>query len=291
MAISSFQMKTVHAVTDFYGMTADEDMIASGVSYTSVWTATDADYIGYDSDEDIVVGQLYIAGEYGIFRLALVFNTTTIVEGTQIGAASLFLGGHTDLSEDDFNIVVQSGMPTYPHVPVVVGDYNKAHYDGNGGYIHTSDFEEAAYNEIELNAVARGWINEDGLTKFVLRNDFEIEGAAPTLNRRQQIVIYSGDSDVFKPKLRIETGYVAPIIDPLITTIISIIGSFMFGAIGFGMSKGKDATPALFLLIMGFAFFYLIGWLPIWIFIFSIVVLAIMLAFKISGSFRGGGNQ
>jgi len=82
-------------------------------------------------------------------------------------------------------------MPTYPHDPLQVGDYNKSNYSGVGGVLSTDDFSITSYNYLTLTATGRGWINKTGMTKLCLRADTEIAGTTPT--SYEIIQIYSGN--------------------------------------------------------------------------------------------------
>jgi len=65
--------------------------------------------------------------------------------------------------------------------------------------------------------------------------------------------------------------------------VISLFLSLGLGTIGFGMGKGKDSTPAIFLIYLGLVVSWLFGWLPAWILASSFAVLAIMMAYKFKG--------
>ena len=77
-----------------------------------------------------------------------------------------------------------------------------------------------------------------------------------------------------------------PVIEYPYHTLLALCFSLMLAAIGHGMTKGRDPTPALFMMIMGFAIFWYMGWMPSWIFVSAIACLAILLAWKLSGVFR-----
>lgn len=64
---------------------------------------------------------------------------------------------------------------------------------------------------------------------------------------------------------------------------ISLFLSLALGSIGFGMGKGKDPTPAIFMIYLGLVISWLFGWLPAWLLASSFAVLAIMLAYKFRG--------
>jgi len=50
------------------------------------------------------------------------------------------------------------------------------------------------------------------------------------------------------------------------------------------MAKGRDTTPALFLMELGFIMAWYLGWFPAWILVSSMAVLGIFVAFKVKGA-------
>lgn len=64
---------------------------------------------------------------------------------------------------------------------------------------------------------------------------------------------------------------------------LSLFLSLALGTVGFGMGKGKDSTPAIFLIYTGMVISWLIGWLPAWILASGFAILGIMLAYKFRG--------
>lgn len=127
------------------------------------------------------VGQQLTGSTYSIWRGALYFDTSLIPDIASITSATLKLYGQTDASTTDFNVVVLSGQPTYPHDPLVVGDYGISQYTaGDGGSsISTSTFTTSGYNVIALNAISRGWINKTGTTKLLVASSRDLSATAP----------------------------------------------------------------------------------------------------------------
>jgi hypothetical protein len=58
------------------------------------------------------------------------------------------------------------------------------------------------------------------------------------------------------------------------------------GAVGFSIGD-KEPMPALFLMILGCALCWQIGWFPFWIFVLSAVTLALLSAWRFSAMFKG----
>lgn len=121
---------------------------------------------------------------YTITRCGIYFDTSSLPDDANITSAVLRLY-YTGTFADDFGaweLQVQSGMPTYPHEPPVVGDYYYNHYSGSGGVLNSSDMDGSlSYRNITLNATGIGWINTTGITKFMLRdNVYDIPDSEPT---------------------------------------------------------------------------------------------------------------
>lgn len=128
------------------------------------------------------VGQFYAdlsSWKYGIWRSFLYFNTSPLA-GKNILTAILRLRNQTKYTGTHaFSIIVQNGMPTYPHKPLTLSDYNRSHYSGEGGEILQTEFEAGGLMDIILTPTGRSWINKTGWTKFCLRSSHDIDGAAP----------------------------------------------------------------------------------------------------------------
>lgn len=185
-----------------YSSTSDGDFPNSAATYNTVWT--DADCTP-DSITTLVVGQL-VSGNYYIYRTFVLFDTSSIPVAATITAASLNLYVGTDISTTDYLITVQNGQPTYPHDPVVDGDYDKSHYSGDGGNLTTVGLTVNAYNTITLNTEGISSITKGGTTKLFLRSSRDIAGTAPTGD--EYVIFWSADTHVgaeyHKPYLYIE---------------------------------------------------------------------------------------
>jgi len=104
----------------------------------------------------------------------------------------------------DFDIVVQNGQPTYPHIPVVTGDFLHSHYSGNGGSINTADIGARGYHDIELTPTGMKWIKGGETTKFCFRSSADIdETGIPTSKTAYTYIYMIGEGDEYKPKLTI----------------------------------------------------------------------------------------
>lgn len=110
----------------------------SAVSFNDAWTAASSTYaINNTITNNCGLGKT--AGNYYIFRTCLFFDTSSIPSNVIINSAKLTFVLYRDISTIDFDVVVQNGQPTYPSKPIVVTDYDKDFYSGDGGSINTSD--------------------------------------------------------------------------------------------------------------------------------------------------------
>jgi len=178
-------------------------------SYANARNATEADW-AYDNFGYFTVGQLegVPAGTYAVYRGFLFFDTSVILQEANITSATLSIKLETDASSTDFNITIQNGQPTYPHDPLVVGDYYYGHYGGNGGNISTSGMSTDTYYNISMTTIGRGWVTKEGWTKLCLRSSRDINSLTPT--GAEDVNIYAAESgEGNSPKLYVtyETGY------------------------------------------------------------------------------------
>jgi len=158
-----------------------------------------------DSSDDFTLGHALTtvpSNMYAVYRAFLFFDTSAIPENAIITSAILSIYGEADISDTDFNIVIQNGQPTYPHSTLVLGDFYYGHYRNNGGQLNTSGFSVAGYNNIILNSNGRAWINKGGITKFCLRNSHDIANVAPT--DVEAVLFWASEKgEGYKPKLTI----------------------------------------------------------------------------------------
>lgn len=116
-----------------------------------------------------------------VYRGYVYFDTSTIPSTATISAATLRLKGNTKyMAGGAGSIRVMNGQTTYPHNPLVKGDYNEANYSGDGGSFAVNTFVgSGSFNDITLNATGRSWIYKGAAatTKFALRNTEDISHA------------------------------------------------------------------------------------------------------------------
>jgi len=178
------------------------------------YSTTDDGYIQYfhpiyDTCHDKQTGDVFAWPEsfevgqetgYSINKVFTFFDTSTIPSYANITSANLSLYLMTDASTQDFNVTIQNGQPTYPHIPLIGSDFYYIRYSGNGGSRNTSSLVPTSYWNITLNADGLSWINTEGTTKLCLRNNREIDDVPPTTNER--VVFYSREKgEAYAPKL------------------------------------------------------------------------------------------
>jgi PKD repeat protein len=182
----------------------DGDITGDGTPYSIVQAAAEGSPI--DSATTFSIGQKNDSMGppppppiYFIYRGFVYFDTSSIPSNDLIDSVTLKLYKDSDFSITDFDIVVQNGQPTYPHTPMVPGDYNKNHYSGNGGSLNTASFS-SGYNSITLTNYS--WINTSGTTKLCLRSSRDIDSIEPTGD--EYVMIRSSATEGQEPKLVIE---------------------------------------------------------------------------------------
>jgi hypothetical protein len=155
---------------------------------TTAWdTAHDAasgDFFNYTSTYlwGVDVDGMFSSSTYtmNIYRSFLFFDTS-VLSGLEITNVDLKLYPYRYSADfGAWTLVVTNGQPTYPHNPIVAGDYLYTHYSGSGGTLASGSFIPG-YNTITLNATGRSWINTTGITKLCLREkEHDIDDVKPT---------------------------------------------------------------------------------------------------------------
>jgi hypothetical protein len=130
-------------------------------------------------DAELIVGQSGGA-VVAVDRTYLLFDTSDVPAGAIITWAQISLYCYDkQTGGSDFDIVVQNGQPTYPHNPVVVGDFDYTQYSGNGGSINSTAIIKGNRFVIALNPTGIGWINRSGFTKLLLISSRDINEDYP----------------------------------------------------------------------------------------------------------------
>ena len=156
----------------------------------------------------------------GFNRGFLYFDTSSIPIGATVTGAilSIFLYSNNATAGYDFNIIIQSGQPTYPHDPMEYADYLFSHYSGDGGSIFTGDMAAQQYYDIKMNEDGRNMINCGGETKLCLRSNFDIDGVTVPTDIDSYVRLYTKEyGDAYRAKLTIDYAVYAPYVKIEIT--------------------------------------------------------------------------
>ena len=239
---------------------SDGFMYAYDAVYATARTAASANS-AQQTTPSLNVGQALSYGEYYIHRPALFVNTASVPDTATITASSLWLAGiaSADRSDTEFSIQVQSGMPTYPHDPLVVSDFSYTHYSGNGGTFSTTYWATGStYNLLNLNSTGISWINKTGITKFLLRSSREIAGTIPT--GYEYVGIQSYEYGIgFQPKMLI--AYTAPITTPTVSTNAVASKGYTSGTLRATLTDdGGEACSTRFQYDVSTAYSYATAW-------------------------------
>ena len=221
MIIGVFPVLAV-AYPNIYSSISDGYTYNTGAVYNTVRTAVNA-LSSNNSSSLLYLYNGYNSGTgiYSIYRSYLYFDTS-VFSGYTITAASINIYVSTMYGDtDNESIQVQSGMPTYPHDPLVVGDYDLANYvtDTNCGTKDITTFSALAYNSINLDASGIAEINTSGWTKFCLRTTGDINNIAPTGGNG--FTYYSAHNASYKPYLVVTYTALAPSVDSVAASNIA----------------------------------------------------------------------
>ena len=184
----------------FYSTLSDGSIENTGANYLDTHNATTGTI--RNNVETANIGQVRDV-DFTIWRTFLFFDTSRIPDGAAITSAMLSLYGHADGSDENFDVVVQNGQPTYPHDPLEPGDYDNTHYGDNGGLLNTSNFKTDNYNDITLNEDGRSWIDKTGTTKFCLRSSRDNENIEPSGLYEFIEIFMSEAGEGYQPKLTV----------------------------------------------------------------------------------------
>lgn len=198
----------------------------SDVSSDASWNAAHDDVsagsvYGASTKSEVIVYTRFSGGylwQTSINRAYLFFDTSAIPDDANITSTVLQLYGVAAPTTDfgAWVLILQEGMPTYPHDPLVAGDLLHSHYSGAGGTLASGDMG-SGYKDLTLSAEGRGWINAEGVTKLCLREDNHDEndtkpsyGAVEEWNRWQWYTYEQGAG--YRPKLVVTWAATAPAI-------------------------------------------------------------------------------
>lgn len=224
ISASEFKDKTFPVTIDptfaFYSSSYDDGVMGTGGTYLGARDAATGLIQGGNTGQ---VGQVYVSALnfYTVSRLMLMFNTAALPDDAIMSQVFLNLYGYdggSGVPDNNFYLTVQSGMPTYPHMPVASADYNRTNYSGDGGSLYTSGWSLTSYNYLTLNSTGRSWLNKTGWTKFALRSSHDIDSSAPGANEYDIVNIRTYEYGMpYAPAL--SGSYTLPIVLPEAATM------------------------------------------------------------------------
>ena len=135
------------------------------------------------------IGQRYVSNSYGIYRLALGFDTSdlddaALIESAYIRFYTKSAAGYTT------NVLIKNGAPTYPTIPTpVAADYKIANYSGNGGTGVIPTTVDTSFN-VNFNYTGLSWINRTGYSKFLVVGQDDNNSDPPTGEERAKVYTY-----------------------------------------------------------------------------------------------------
>jgi hypothetical protein len=176
----------------------------SGAANSMGVTNTDAVYntARTDASGDLLRSNpIYFGQSAGIEidRLAAIFDTSPLGDD-DIASARLQIYMEQDSSFTDFDITIQKCAPPYPHIPVVLGDYDYNQYSDNGGVLSTLGIGAVGWKNVPLNATGIGWLNKTGITKLMVRSSRDIAGLWSGANEYIRI---TGPAGANAPRLEV----------------------------------------------------------------------------------------
>ena len=134
--IEKAEATTITVTKTFTSLSYDGRIARTGTTYDNAYYNPTGTID--DASNAFSVGQLAGSVSYTIYRGYLFFDTSTIPSGATVLEAKLSLYFAGCQGSKNFNVTVQNGQPTYPHMPLQPGDYYYNYYQGNGGTLNFS---------------------------------------------------------------------------------------------------------------------------------------------------------
>ena len=166
----------------FTGTNTCDTLYAGDPVYNNAWTA--ANGIKYSTSYKLngKIGQDIDGGNYTIWRSYLYFDTSGIPDDAVIEDANFYLYIESFTINFSTYFAFSSSFPsyTYPHDPLVVGDYDKSLYPSYDASFLTADLVPLhSWMEVNVHDAALVHINKTGYTKYVGQSQGDFAGIAP----------------------------------------------------------------------------------------------------------------
>ena len=199
------------------GVWAGARTASSSRSLQDWWTTLRVGFWGY-ADPSHCAASAYRSG--------LFFDTSSLPDDATVTAAALKFTTYQVLEDfGSFTIVAQNGGSTYPHTPMVAGDYSYTLYSGNGGTISSGAAKGDGYHTMTLTTLGKSWISLTGSTKFLLREGlYDVTGTVPpdpgSTTKYSYWAMWSAEiGSGYQPLL--EVTYTLPVVLPTVTSQVS----------------------------------------------------------------------
>jgi hypothetical protein len=176
-----------------YGSTSDGHFYATtdGLYFSVARDAVNASVISAAATT-MRLGLAYInpplpGDKYRFYRLGLYFDTSAIPTGATIVSAtmSLYLVGNVRIISQGFDAVLmkmKTNDGTYPHDPLSAGDFDRTLWVSGGASSPGIYNGSSGYVTFTFNTVGKAeWINDAGLSKFLVMSSLDIGYTAPNL--------------------------------------------------------------------------------------------------------------
>jgi hypothetical protein len=206
----------IDPTTSFTTSASDGDCSYVSSTWAATRTAATASGCGISAPTSEAACQTVSGVGSFIYRGYLYFDTSSIGSASTITSATLKLYNSGVSNPEAASIYISGGMPTYPHDPLVVADYNYAYYSGDYAHIALSAVT-VGYNSLSLTAAGLSAISKTGTTKFVVRTSQDYTGTGPTSTDATIWYYYAYEQGTgYQPKL--EVTYTTPVSVPTVTT-------------------------------------------------------------------------
>jgi len=173
-----------------YGSSSDGHMYARTADHFSNARDAASAYALDVSSDEMRVGLGFVSPQnpgdkYRFYRMYLYFDTSSIPDGATIVSASvsLYLVGDLQITPSGFALVLgkmKGNDETYPHDPLVLGDFNNALYTGGGAstpWVYDSQSGMKTFTFTSLGKSS--WINDQGTSKFVVMSSLDVGYSIP----------------------------------------------------------------------------------------------------------------
>ena len=193
----------------FYS-TSSDGYLGYQVMNIAPWVSARTTNIANNKDTTSLTSAIKSSYYYGnpptciINRSFYYFDSASIPDAVTVTNVEfdLYLVGQLH-SGDAGGAYIVSGMPTYPHDPLAMSDYNYTNYGSfasNYGYFTGS--MSAGYNKINTNnsAALASIINKTGYTKLCVITNLDYSNSAPTGQNYYTVYAYEQGAS-FSPKL------------------------------------------------------------------------------------------